>query len=516
MIRDASDATLAKRSAQFSLIGQSLRPASYERESFVGKTANVLDAARLRKVDELIELGLGELGVPGAAVAIVQHDRVVHARGYGVRRLGRRAPVDAETLFAIASNTKALTTLLLAQLVDDGKLRWDEPVTEAYPDFRLGDATTTAATRIEHLVCACTGLPRKDFEWIFEFGRASPQTELAALALIQPTTKFGETYQYSNLLAAAAGFIAGHTLAPGRKLGESYDEAVRSRIFGPLGMKHSTLDIGRALRGNHAAPHALDIDAKTAEVDMAMNHGVVPLRPAGGVWSSARELIQYVRLELARGVAPSGQRIVSEHNLLKRRQPYAQVSEFRAYGMGLGIENRYGITSIDHGGSLFGYRSQMHWLPDHGVGVVILTNSDTGGPLARVVYRFLLEMLFDGKPEAVEDLHTAARTIRESLAKERGRLTVPADARAAGALAARYEHPILGAVAVKRPGTATRFDFGEWASDVASRANDDGTSSFVTISPGTVGFDFVVGNAGDQRTLTLREAQHEYVFVEAG
>ncbi len=166
IIRDASDATLGKRSAQFSLIGQSLRPSSYERESFVGKTANPLDAARLRKLDELIEIGLEELGVPGAAVAIVQHDRVVHARGYGVRQLGRRTPVDAETLFAIASNTKALTTLLLAQLVDDGKLRWDEAVTEAYPDFRLGDAATTAATRIEHLVCACTGLPRKDFEWI--------------------------------------------------------------------------------------------------------------------------------------------------------------------------------------------------------------------------------------------------------------------------------------------------------------------------------------------------------------
>jgi hypothetical protein len=158
----------------------------------------------------------------------------------------------------------------------------------------------------------------------------------------------------------------------------------------------------------------------------------------------------------------------------------------------------------------------MHWLPDHGVGVVILTNADTGGALMPVVYRFLLELLFDGKPEAVGDLHTTARTIRESMAKERSRLTVPADEQAVTALAARYEHTSLGTIVVRRSGAATRFDFGEWASDVASRTNDDGTLSFVTISPGPVGFAFVVGNARNKRTLTVREAQYEYVFVEAG
>jgi hypothetical protein len=102
------------------------------------------------------------------------------------------------------------------------------------------------------------------------------------------------------------------------------------------------------------------------------------------------------------------------------------------------------------------------------------------------------------------------------MAKERARLTVPADHQAVTALAARYEQPSLGAIVVKRVGAVTRFDFGEWGSEVASRVNDDGTSSFVTISPGPVGFDFVVGNEQNKRTLTLREAQYEYVFVEAG
>ncbi|HTV17091.1 MAG TPA: serine hydrolase domain-containing protein [Polyangiaceae bacterium] len=513
-IQDASSATLGKRSAQFRLIEESLRPASHEQESFAGKQATLLDAARLRKLDELVELGLEVLAVPGAAMAIVQRDGVVHARGYGVRQLGQRAPVDASTLFPIASNTKALTTLLLAQLVDEGKLRWDELVAEAYPGFRLGDVATTVATRMEHLVCACTGLPRKDLEYQFEFGRITPQMEIGALAQMQPTTKFGETYQYSNQLAAAAGFIAGHVTAPGRNMRESYVEAVQARIFNPLGMKLSTFDTARALRGNHAAPHGLDIDAKMAAVDMAMNYDVVgPLLPAGGAWSSASELIQYVRLELARGVTSTGQRIVSERNLLRRRHSNVRVSEFRTYGMGLDIEDRYGITSIGHGGSLYGYRSQMRWLPEHGVGIVILTNADTGGQLMSVVYRFLLDLLFDGRSEAVEDLHAAARAERESVSKERPRLAVPAADRAVAALAARYEHPSLGAIDVRRVGAATRFDFGEWASDVASRTNDDGTSSLVTLSGG---FNFVMGTADGRRTLTLREAQAEYVFVEAG
>jgi CubicO group peptidase (beta-lactamase class C family) len=513
---DGSDATFAKRAAQFGLIGDSLRPASYERESFAGKSANALDAARLAKLDELIELGRKELDVPGVALAVLQRGKLVHARGYGVRELGKPAKVDENSLFLIASNTKALTTLLLAQLVDAGKLRWDEPVSEAYPDFKLGDAATTGATHIEHLVCACTGLPRKDFEWLFEFAQATPLSELSALARIQPTTRFGETFQYSNLLAAAGGFVAAHVVAPGLELGKSYDAAMQARVFTPLGMRSTTFDFARALRGNHASAHGLDIDAKPHGFPMALNYAIVPLRPAGGAWSSASDLIRYVQLELARGVAPGQKRIVSEQNLLKRREPYAKIGEFGAYGMGLGIDESHGLLTIDHGGSLFGFKSQMFWFPEHDVGAVILTNSDEGGRLIGPFRRYLIELLFDAKPEAIEDLHTSARTLRELLAKQRARLVVPPDPAAVKALAAHYEHPELGAIDVKAGGAGTRFDFGEWHSDVSSRKNDDGTLSFVTITPGTIGFDFVVGSAGEKRTLILREAQHEYVFMEGG
>jgi hypothetical protein len=128
--------------------------------------------------------------------------------------------------------------------------------------------------------------------------------------------------------------------------------------------------------------------------------------------------------------------------------------------------------------------------------------------------RRFLEVLFDGKPEAAEDVATAARNFKAAVAKDRERLVVPADAAAAGALAARYASPDLGELSVSRQGTATVFDLGEWRSKVASRKNDDGTISFLTIDPGAADFEFVAGKSGDKRTLIVRESQHEYTFTE--
>jgi len=513
---DAREATVNQRSAQFRLVSESVRPVAHARESFHGRPANRLDATRLARLDQFIEIGRAELGIPGVSLAIVQDGRVIHARGYGVRALGSPAPVDVDTLYLIASNTKALTTLLLAALVDAGTLAWDQPVTEIYPAFALGDAATTAATRVRHLVGACTGLPRKDLEWLFQFANATALTELRYLAETQPTPGFGETYQYSNLLAAAAGYVAAYALSPTVELGAGYDAAMQARVFGPLAMTATTFDVQRALAGNHASPHGRDVDGRPAVAPMDLNHAIYPLRPAGGAWSSASDLVKYVQLELGHGVTPAGERIVSERNLLERRKPSVALGEDATYGMGLAVSRRFGVTVVDHGGSMIGFRSDMVWLPDHGVGAVILTNADLGGALLDPFKRYLLELLFDGKPEATEDLRAIATTLRATAEADRRRLTVPADPQAVAALAPRYANPALGPIAVTSAAGAATFDFGAWRTEVASRVNDDGTRSFIAITPGLGGFDFVVGPAGGPRTLTLRDAQHEYVFVETG
>ena len=156
----------------------------------------------------------------------------------------------------------------------------------------------------------------------------------------------------------------------------------------------------------------------------------------------------------------------------------------------------------------------MIWLPEFGVGAVFLTNSDSGVLMRAAFMRKLLEVLFDGRPEADRTVQVAAQNRRAQQAKERERWTVPARADQADRLAARYVNAELGPLDVERRGDATVFDFGEWKSTVASRRNDDGTTSFSTIDPGLAGFEFVVAERDGRRVLVLRDAQHEYFFAE--
>ena len=514
VVWDFDRAVAEKRSGQSASVFDHLQPPGFKRESFAGKKAKPLDTERIAKIKDFIEKARASLGIPGVAISLYQDGKIVFEGGFGVRQLGQPATVDAETLFMVASNTKSMTTLLLATLVDEGKLTWDTPVIAVMPDFKLGDPETTKQVLIKHLVCACTGLPRQDFEWLFEFQNATPASELALLATFQPTSKFGELFQYSNLLAASGGFVAAHVLFPGRELGAAYDDAMDQRVFRPIGMTSTTFDFQKALAGNHAAPHAWDSDGVTAEAEMAVNYAVVPLRPAGGAWSNARDMMRYLRMELGRGLLADGKRVATEANVVKRREQQIKIGNDVTYGMGLEVDRQWGIPVVHHGGSLIGYKSDMFYLPEHDVAAVILVNSDEGGRILNPFGRRLLEVLFDGKLEAEENVTVAARNMKSAVIKERSRLAIPADRVAADRLAPHYVNASLGEIIVQRIGAETRFDFGEWKSAVASRKNDDGTISFVTIVPGFSGLSFVVGEKDGRPTLTFRDAQHQYLFTE--
>jgi CubicO group peptidase (beta-lactamase class C family) len=507
--------TFEKRGAAVGLILGSLRPSTYKRESFAGRKAGALNAERLAQMKEFVEMAMKKLDVPGVGVAYIDNGKIVYEGGHGVKELGKPDAVDANTLFMAASNTKGMTTLLLAKLVDEGKVKWDDFVTAAYPKFKLGDARTTEQVRIEHLICACTGLPRQDLPWLFEFRKATAALSMEMLGKMQPTSGFGEVFQYSNIMASGAGYVAGYLYNPKLELGAAYDEAMKKKIFEPLKMKSTTFDYDRALKGNHASPHSDDVDGKQRVASMDLNYSIYPHRPAGGVWTSAHDLIRYIQLELAKGKLPNGKVLVSETNLLARRKPYVKVGAYGSYGMGLQVDNRWGTPVVSHGGSMIGFKSDILFLPEHGVGAVILTNADTGGLMLGSFRRRFLEVLFDGKPEAMEDLAKAAENYKAVQAKSRERLVVPADKEAAGRLAARYTSPELGELAVLRQGSSTVFDLGEWRSSVASRKNDDGTISFMTIDPGGEGFEFVESKRNDKRALIVREGQHEYIFTEA-
>jgi CubicO group peptidase (beta-lactamase class C family) len=497
LLLDAIHATLEKREAGLVLVSETLGPKGYRPESFRDKTPHLLDAKRIQLLKDFVAEGMKQLDIPGVGLALIDRGKVVFEGGLGVRELGKKDPVDANTLFIAASNTKALTTLLLARLVDEGKLSWDMPVVRVYPGFKLGNAATTEKVLLKHLVCACTGLPRQDLEWLFEFKDATPLSEVKLLGTIQPTTNFGETYQYSNLLAAMGGFVAAHASSPDGELGAAYDEAMRKMIFQPLGMNSTTFDFAAAQKGNWARPHGYDLDGKPALASMDLNYSVVPLRPAGGAWTSAHDLARYLQMELARGVAPDGKRLVSEKNLLARREKQVKIGEHAIYGMGLETDTTWDVPVVHHGGSIIGYRSDMMFLPEHGAGAVLLTNGASGWMLERPLMRRLLEVLFDGKPEAEEDLRTRVAAEKARLKQERERLVVPADGTR---LAHHYRNPALGEITVEKKGTSTIFNFGEWGSIVASRKNDDGTISFIAVDPAALRVEFVAG----ERTRSAR------------
>jgi hypothetical protein len=226
-------------------------------------------------------------------------------------------------------------------------------------------------------------------------------------------------------------------------------------------------------------------------------------------------MLAYVDMELKEGLLPDGRRYVAKEPLLARRAAQVPVGKTTTYGMGLEVDTTYGMPVVHHGGATFGYLSDMIWLPEHGVGAVILTNSDTGGMLVWPFQRKLLEILFHGQTEAEAIVASRSKSYRERLAASRKSLTVPADLEEAMKLANQYSNAALGNISVSRTADRTIFDFGEWQSEMASRKNKDGTTSFTTIAPGVVdsGFDFVVGS-GPERTLIMRDAQHEYIFEE--
>ena len=514
ILADVDQGIAEKRASQFGKLFQRLLPAGYVRETFAGRSAHPLDAARLQQVANFVEQMRKDFDVPGVAIGIIQNGKVVMARGFGVRQLGKPAKVDADTRFMIASNTKALTTLMLAKLVDAGKLDWNARAEDVYPGFKLGDAATTDKVLVKHLICACTGVPRQDMEWLFEGEKQTPASVLTTLGTMQPTSGFGELFQYSNPMAAAAGYIGGQVAYPGSELGAGYDRAMQALVFDPLGMRNTTFDYVKAQTGDYAAPHGYDINHKVQVMGMGLNDTIIASRPAGAAWSTVDDMLKYVQMEIDRGLLPDGKRYIGEAALLQRREPQIALGVDKNYAMALMVDNSDGVTVIDHGGDLGGFHSNMMWWPEQKVGAVILTNADEGVYLRGPFKRRLMELMFDGQPQAVAAATATAKANRAAFDAQRKLLQWPADNKALAALAPRYHNAALGDVQVVRKPGKVVFDVGAFASAVATQPQPDGSLAFVTIDPVAAGFPFVGAVKAGVRQLIVRDGQHEYVFDE--
>ena len=185
--------------------------------------------------DAYVARTMQEWKVPGVAIAVVQDGKVILSRGYGLRDTKNNLPVTTRTMFPIASITKSFTVATQATLSTEGKLDWDKPVRDSLPEFRLEDDFLTARVTTRDLVTHRTGLPRHDASW---YHTDTPRGELVhSLRYLEKSKDLRQTFQYNNLMYLTAGYLAG------RLNGGSWEDAVRQRLFGPLGMSRSNFSV---------------------------------------------------------------------------------------------------------------------------------------------------------------------------------------------------------------------------------------------------------------------------------
>ena len=329
---------------------------------------------------------------PGLAVAVVRNDSLLWARGYGVREVGRPKTVDEHTLFAVGSTSKAFTTTALAMLVEEERLRWDDPAALHLPGFQLFDPAVTRYLTVRDLVTHRVGLARGDRLW---YGTEYAREEiLHRVRFLEPSWSFRHTFGYQNVAYLAAGEIVP------RHTGISWDDFVAERIFAPLGMTRSTTSVRRlAGRDNVAQPHVWRDD----EFQVIPYRNIDNIAPAGSINSSAEEMSRWLRLHLNRGVF-QGQRLLSETSVEEMHTPWMilpthgglatsyEVGHFLFYGLGWFLQDFRGRRVVQHGGGIDGMTTFLAIVPEEGLGVVAITNGG-GLPVYGVVWDLLDALL---------------------------------------------------------------------------------------------------------------------------
>lgn len=326
--------------------------------------------------------------LPGLAMAVVDHGTVVFERTAGERRAGSGEPIDADTLFKIASNSKAMTAAVLARLVDRGVLAWDDPVIKHLPQFRMHDPWVTEHMQVRDLLIhnSGLGLGAGDLMLWPEPNHFTRADIIAGLAHLKPVTSFRSGYAYDNLMYVVAGEVAA---AAG---GKPYDQLLREEVFAPLGM--SRCQAGQwsvAAVGNVAQPHALR-DGRNAVVNAdAATAPDLTSMAAGGIRCSLRDMTRWMQVLLDPALVPGWLSDAQRRALwtahmpmpLGERQRRWDNAHFAAYGFGWRLSDMDGQWKVAHTGTLSGMYSSLALLPDKKVGVVILINGE--GEDARTV-----------------------------------------------------------------------------------------------------------------------------------
>lgn len=342
--------------------------------------------------------------VPGVSVAIVQNGKVICLGGFGTTALGSGQAVNSDTLFMIGSITKSMTTMMMGTLVDDGMLDWDQPVTGILPSFALSDPTAAAQIQVRDLLNMSSGVPRYDN--LMFLAKFTPQELIASLTTIPMVAAPGKQWNYSNQMVAAGGYISAlATGAPMDKLYEGYVDLMQTRVFNRIGMPNTTFNFDSAIaHPNHASPYAYNSSTQESlPIPLDDERFVIPVAPAGGVWSNADDMARYLQTELRGGVSPDGNRVISEATLHQTQSPEVAITGVgTSYGMGWVLENYHNVPLVWHNGGTLGFSSDLAFLPDADFGVIILSNAGDAESFTRSIREYTFELAFGLKHSPLE------------------------------------------------------------------------------------------------------------------
>lgn len=329
-------------------------------------------------IDSLVLRTMHAFNVPGIAVSVIKDGKVIHCKGYGVRSTRTGLPVDQNTLFGIASNSKAFTTAALGILVDQGKLSWDDRVRDYIPEFRLSDPYVSDAFTIRDLLTHRSGLGLGAGDLMIwpDSNDFSKEDIIRNLHFLQPTSGFRAQYAYDNNMY----IIAGEVVA--RVSGQSWEDFVEDHIMQPLGMRASAPSFERIRdTSDMIDAHSL-VDGSLRIVPRStMRTG----HSAGGIYSNLTDLDNWVLMHLNGGkygataplLSPSVHaEIWSPQTIMPVHTPGSYNTHFQAYGLGFVLSDVKGYKQVRHNGGLAGMVTQITMIPELGLGIIVLTNQE--------------------------------------------------------------------------------------------------------------------------------------------
>ncbi|MBN8595448.1 MAG: beta-lactamase family protein [Anaerolineae bacterium] len=393
---------------------------------------------------DYVETTLNAYAIPGAAVAVIQDGQIIMAEGFGVSDLESNAPVTSDTIFQLGSLAKSINSSMIATLVDQGVIDWDQPIVEVMPDFQLADADRTAALTLRDLIGFRSGIANNDLE---TFGVPLSVSELITSIADEPFNAVsGEMFDYNNNLASIGGFIAASAVNDDADLLDTYIDLVEQRIFAPAGMESASLS-QRTPDENLATGYLTALDGSSLlPTPFVYEASQVP---AGMLTGTVLDMAQFLLMQVTRGVAVDGTQVISTSNLLETWTPGVVIAggmqlpgfESLGYGMGWFIDAYNGMEIISVPGNAGGFTAYMAILPDSNTGIVIMTNKAQANVFSLALSNRLVELVYDF-PQTFDAIATQINSaMQQQLAGMSQMIVGPATVETLGAYVGNYtEH----------------------------------------------------------------------------